>query len=278
MNIDATSTKYIKEHPEDAVRVLEKLSLEELCLFLESMPNDVAAVTLPFMVQSVSVSVLESMSPAKAAAILELLEFDLILLLLRKAAYTPRENILNALSPTLSLSIQKSLQFKEGTVGGLMNTRILTLPQGITVLEAKKLAQKANPEALLHYCYVVDKAQHLKGVVDVKTLFIADRKLLIDALVTWHPISLSVHDSLQNVLSHPAWSEFDILPVVGKAGQFLGALNFRVVRRQFESFVKQEIEDEGMLDTLVSLGEVFWSVGARFLANAAANKNQMDDD
>lgn len=273
MNIDVTSTKYITEHPEDAVRVLEKLSIQDLSGFLAGSASNVPSIVLPYMLHNTSVSVLEVMPPDKAAEILEGLDFDLALLLLRKMVVQSRDDIIKILPADLGSAIERSLQYKEGTVGSLMNTRILSIPQGISVLEAKKLAQKARPEELLHYFYVVDKAQHLKGVVDIKDLFIADRKLLVDSLATSNPISLSVHKTLKSAIGHSAWSEFDILPVVGNEGQFLGALNFRVVRRQFESFVKEEIEDEGVLDTLVSLGEVFWSVGASFLANASTNKN-----
>lgn len=277
MDIDPTNVSFLTQHPEDAVRVLEKLTPQDLTTFVANLSPEVSAKFFPFIVHGISATVLENLEPEKAGAILEKLDFDVVLMLLRTMQQKECYAILEILPEAQRHSLKESLQFKDNTVGSLMNTQVLTLPEGLTVLEAKRLAQKAKPKALLQYFYVLDKTLHLKSVIDVKTLFLSDRKTLVDTLTTPNPFALSAYDSLKKALKHPAWSEFDVLPVVGDQNKFLGVLNFRVVSRQFETTALHEIEDEGVIDTLVSLGEVFWSVGARFLANASDNSRSKEE-
>ena len=82
------------------------------------------------------------------------------------------EIYLKKLPQRVSSQIRELLSYEEDTAGGIMNSAVITVNPDMTVEQALSFlrikAEKDNIE--LYYIYVVDKQNHLVGVVSLRKL------------------------------------------------------------------------------------------------------------
>lgn len=272
MSLDPLSIKLLTEHPADGVRVLEKLSTSDLIKFFETLSQEVTLKAFPYLTPYIAIEVIEKMSPEKAANLLQKSDPEYALLLLRKIDEHPRENILEFLPTSIREQLLRSLAFHENTVGSLMTTRFLTLPVNLSVLDAKNIMSRVPEKNISNYLYVLDESHHLQGLVTSRQLFSAHLKDNISTIMTTDIISVSPNAPLTRVVEYFTVSERSILPVIEQDGTFIGTIDFWVVMRKLEAFMKEELDESLFVETIVSLGEAFWSVGARFLDMASPIK------
>jgi Mg/Co/Ni transporter MgtE len=88
------------------------------------------------------------------------------------------------------------------------------------------------------------------------------KELLADVMRP-KPIRLDASADVATVAAHPAWREFDALPVVDSSGRLIGGIPHRAVRRL-------DWERTGpVLATLVGLSELYWAGLSGIIASLA---------
>jgi predicted transcriptional regulator len=107
------------------------------------------------------------------------------------------------------------------------------------------------------YVYVVDDAQRLVGVMHRRQLTTSDRRARVGNIMSRQLVRLPSAAPHSAVRSHPAWDEFDMLPVVGGDGVLVGVMRHRSLRRSGRS---RHVGSEGRaaLAAFLDLGEVYW--------------------
>jgi len=160
------------------------------------------------------------------------------------------------------------LRYPEGTAGALMDPRALALPQDIPVGEALARVRHAARD-VLYYLYVVDRAQVLVGVLNLRELMLAPRKAEVASVMRPHVARLSARADRASILAHPGWREFHALPVVDDAGLFLGVIRYETVRR-LEEDRGSAGQSANALTTVLTLGELCWRGMSLVLADLAS--------
>jgi magnesium transporter len=148
------------------------------------------------------------------------------------------------------------LRYPPGTAGGLMDPFVFTVPDDVTVKETLKRARVASLE-MPFYVYVVDRTQTLVGVVSLKKLIRARHADPISTVMRRDVVSLSAMAPQPEIVKNPHWREFHTLPVTDEDNLFLGVVRYETIARLREELADAS-NDEGMLDTALALGELYW--------------------
>ena len=163
-----------------------------------------------------------------------------------------RDNMLSLLDEPTRKEVLALLAYKEDQAGGLMNPRFARVRPDSTVEEAiSYLRHEAPTVDNINYAYVLDKEQHLLGVVSLRLLFSSDPNKLVqdmmtkDDLVTVTPntdqkeVSLIVRDS--RLLS---------IPVVDAEHRMVGIVTVDDIVDVVEEEAAREIQNIGGMEAL----------------------------
>jgi len=250
------SHQFLNSHPLDAARILEQLPIEETAIFLKNIPASPSANVVRLLDSEYAVRCLECIGIRGIVSIFENLPLEIASIYLRRMDTNLQINIIDSLSPENAKPIKTVLYFPEGTAGALMDPRVFTLPDDVTVREALKRLRK-HPQHVIHFIYIVNREDKLVGFINMRELLLSPLNTHISAVMHTKFIPLSAKLTRQAILVHPGWHEFHSLPVVDNSGRFLGVIGYQTLRSlEYESMEKSQ---EKIVDsTGHALGELYW--------------------
>ncbi len=117
--------------------------------------------------------------------------------------------------------------YPEGTAGAMMTTQFARLPEGLTVKQAlDDVAKQAEELETIYYVYILDKEDHLRGLVSARHLVSALGKpnLLIDELMDRELVTVEVMDDQEQVAQKVARFDLHAIPVVDEEHHMLGII------------------------------------------------------
>lgn len=262
------SCTFIERHPVEAAQIVERFPLETAVAFLKALPTQTAASLLRIVNPFTVTQLLAFMTPQQTAEICQMLPLATVSALLRRIGADQRRDVLEWLPLDFAAPLQGVMRYAEGTVGALMKTRILVLPNDITVEEG--LARlRQNPDRIFDYTYIVDRAQKLTGFVKVRHLMLAQSGDPISMVMKKITGTLKPQMGPISIVTHPGWRTLHALPVVDAEGVFLGAVAYSTLRK-----LEDEAEDSQLpasaRDAGKALGELYWLGIAAFFKGATA--------
>ena len=256
--------QFVEDHPDETAEVLERVSFNDAAAFLSELDPHLAAQALSRISASLAVDCLRSMHREQVAVVLAALPVDLAVRLLGRASEQARELWLAALSDDVAEVLQRKLRYPAGTAGALADPLVLALPGDLSVADAQKQLRR-SAERAYYYVYVVDRDHKLVGVLDIRELMMAGVKDTLEQVMHGDPVRLSAQSDLAAMVGHPAWREFDALPVVDPGGVFFGVVRHRTLR-QIVGSAGSQAPVEPVVSTLMNLGELYWTGFSAFLS------------
>ncbi len=179
--------------------------------------------------------------------------------LLRRTAPERRAEVLPCLPEELAARIARLLSYPDGTVGSVTDPGVLALSGDVCVGEAVRHVRRFHTAAH-HHVYVVDRAQHLEGVVHLRALVGSrPRDPLADVMQPMRA-QLAARSRIVTAAAHPGWREFDALPVADESGLLLGMVRHRQIR-QLDALTGPG----GITSALVGFGELYWMMLSSWL-------------
>lgn len=254
---------FLDAHPDEVALLLERMPPNDVAGFLEQLPVASAVAVLRRMAIALAADVLERLSTERATAILSLLPPDSAAGLLRRVEIDRRKAFLAALPDDAVATLAVLLRYPEHTAGAYMDTRVLAVPQEMTVGEARNRLRRAARQALF-YIYVVDREQQLAGVVNLRELMLADGKQPLSEVMQRNVARIPISADHAEILAHPAWRDVHALPVVDERNVFLGAIRYGTVRA-LESAYASARSARSPAALALSLGELYWLAVSQLL-------------
>ncbi len=258
--------RVLAAHPREAAQLAERLDVDAVAGLLGSAEAKAAAGMLAQMAPHAAGRALAGVPAERATAIVSELPVDLAALFLRAIPAETRAPLLGALGVRRARALEALLGFSEDTAGALMDPEVLALPEDLTAEEAIARVREAA-HAARYNLYVVDREQHLVGVINLRELLLAPLKATIASFMTRQVRRLPANADRVAVVSHPAWREVHSLPVVDRNGVYLGAIRYRVFR-QLEDAMQQRSSDPSQ--TARALGDLFRTGGSAVLEMLSA--------
>ncbi len=247
--------RFATAHPEQAARALEFVTPEDVAVFLDTVGAQIAGGLIRHMNPPQAVACLSASGVERSAEMCSLLPRNVAAALLRRMRRTTVEAILEHVGQSNAAALRRLLRFTEGTAAAVADPDVLTLPSDIDIGEARKQLRRSAALALYNI-YVIDREQHLVGVLPYRKLFLTPPSTPLRSVMQTELVTLAAQNDLATVAAHPAWREFDALPVVDRTGLFLGVVRHKRLRQIFDSATADVIPGLAILTTMA---EWYWT-------------------
>ena len=269
------TTEFVEAYPDDAARVLEDAVPEVAGEVLGALPARVAAAVLREMNPHAAAGGLGHLAPDAAAGIARHLPVALAAALVLRLDTEVRAALMKALPANVSVPLRMVLRFPAGSVGSIIDPRVVTVRPETRVGEATEMARRA-PALLRKYLYVLDEHQRLTGKVDARQCLLRDPELPIGRLDREEPMALRARTSLREASRHAGWERFSVLPATDHRGVFLGVVRRASLRRALTDGTTPEPEAE-LAGLALDLADLYWQTAAGFITGAAAAHDEDRD-
>ncbi|MGH7322506.1 MAG: magnesium transporter [Candidatus Rokuibacteriota bacterium] len=211
-------------HPADLARALRELSVpDQVTLFrhlgveqggavFAEMDNDTLLALVEALGEGTVSQILSRMPPDEAADVVESLP------------EAQAEQILDLMKPEESEEVQELLQYGESTAGGIMTPEFVAVHEDMTVGQALEHLRKSAIGEGIFYVYVVDRHDHLLGVVPLRRLITADPATPVHAIRRTDVVSVSAETDQEEVAQLVTKHNLLAVPVVDKDNRLLGTI------------------------------------------------------
>jgi magnesium transporter len=272
MNIESLSLHFLRDHPRDAARTLEKFEVDALSAYLAQLPVKSAAGVVQYIVPTIASVCLESMPHERAAAIIMHLDIERAAALLRRIQEVNREKLIRATSTIFANMVRLVMRYPEGTIGQVMDPDIFTVHQDMRVTEVITAVRNAEKQ-LQHEIFVINDRLRPVGIVAVKQLLISGGKEMMKNIM--HPVgtTLAARTSLSVVQNSVEWEHRDSIPVVDHQNVLIGLLHRRSLLTGTENKSSEEYAT-----TALAVAELFWDTCAHLLLPMQNNDNKGAQD
>jgi len=178
------------------------------------------------------------------------------------------EEIMPLIATDERRDIQRLRQYPEGTAGAIMTTAFARLSEDLPVDQVKPtLREQAEDLETIYYLYVVDKEDHLRGLISFREVVMGDPGTPVGDLMERDLVSVNVLEDQEEVAEKVAKYDLLAIPVVDEEHRMLGIITHDDV---IDVMREEATEDahmiggvaplrEGYLET--SLGTLTWKRG-----------------
>lgn len=220
------SREHLKElHPADIAEILEDVGPRVGGELIQHLSDEKVADTLEELETDFQAEMLETFTDERAADIVEEMEPDEAADLLNAIEPERREEILKLMEPEEKQEVQELLEHGADTAGGLMTTKYVTIPPGLTCTQAiahLRADAESREAETIYYVYVTDPQGRLLGVFSLSDLVLADPGAPVDSIMHKHPLRVSPGAPREEVLETIAKYNLLAVPVVDEDNRLLG--------------------------------------------------------
>lgn len=242
---------FVASHPDDAARLLERQEPADIAAVLAHLPPETAAAVFRALAPSACSECAAIIADHSLASLLAALPPDATAAAMRRIEPARRAPLMTQLPEDVRTQLAAALHFPENSAAAIADPFVLALPEDMSVADAQK--QLKGSRHAYHYLYVVTRDGPLSGALDVPALMAARPRQTLAAVMRRELVTLDAYMDLATVAVHPAWRDFDALPVVDATGRLIGAIRHKTVRHL------QLDQGPPMVETLVRLGELYWA-------------------
>ena len=242
-----------KTHNADIAEVLQSIGSDEaLEIFKLDSNIDERADIFSYLDKSLQRSILSKLSDQETAQIVQAMESDDAADLLSHLSEDVSKTIIEALDSEESTEVVDLMGYPEDTAGGIMSSDFLAFTEGATVGEVVQTLHGEDAEnKVSFYVYVVNRTDHLVGVVSLKQLLLSRKSAKLSELMATNTIFVRTDEDQEQVAELVARYDFLSLPVVDANNCLIGVITVDDVI----DVIKQEAEED-----LLSMAQAGWGV------------------
>jgi len=221
--VSLLNERFLMGYPFEAARAVEALS------------GDAAAAVMQSCSPAAQLRCWQALSPDRAAEVLAALPAASAQLLL--AGSDPqvavaalghldilrREALLAAVPEPVYSELRDLMQYPEGTAGYLMDPRLATFSEALSVAEAIERLRSVRQRGLREL-FVVDDQMRLAGQIDMEQLLLAGRERPIREFTRAVTAVVRDIDPVARVAEALRRQALDLLPVVNEQGRLRGVI------------------------------------------------------
>ena len=171
----------IEEIPKaDAAAFLDTLTVHEAAKVAEALDPTTAAHIFEQMDFAHVAAIVTAMNAPEASVVLQTIDPDDRVDILEHVTGPLHDEILREMAAPQAAETRQLEQYPPDTAGGIMTTQVTALFEYLTVENAISLLRRLNEELeQMFYVYVVDRREHLVGVLSMRDLILArpDKRL-----------------------------------------------------------------------------------------------------
>ena len=228
-------------HPADIAYILEALPPDERLIVWDLVKSEHDGDILLEVSDAVRESLIESMAPNELVAAAETLDADELADLAPDLPLGVIEDVFRSLPAEEREHLRAAMSYAEDSVGSIMDFDMVTVREDVT-LEVVLRYLRRFEELPDHtdQLFVVDRDEHLKGVLPVNVLLVSDPETEVGTLMHTDFVEFEPEDEAEDAAK--AFERYDLVsaPVVDAEGKLLG----RVTVNDVVDFIREEAEQE----------------------------------
>ena len=253
---DVKARELLKDlYPADIAEIYQKLDLQDAIYLYMLMDGEQAADVLMELDEEDRHKLLKELpNELIAKRFVDNMETDDAVDLMRELDEDTQEEILSHIEDVEQAGdIVDLLKYDEDTAGGLMGTEMIVVNENWSmpkcIDEMRKQAEEVDE---IHYVYVVDDDERLRGVLPLKKLITNPSVSKIKHVMKKDPIAVRDSDSIEEVTQTIEKYDLVAVPVIDSIGRLVGRITIDdvmdEVREQHErdyqlaSGISQDVE------------------------------------
>lgn len=246
---------YVQSHPQEAARVLEQHDVQTVARFMAEIPAAYARPVAAFMLPHYTARIFRVLLAPTIAGILGKFDTSAIAAILRNLDKKQRAHVLDALPAKTQAACNLLLRYSKDDVGSWMSLKVPTIADDCTVDEALHLIRMEEGVDSSEGIFVVDRSRALKGVLTYPQLLRAAPTTPVATILVPLAQTLSGRISLQQAAEDSHWARCDVMAVLNRNDQYIGALRHVDLRRGLEQLADQmpSRPDQGPLTGIFSV-------------------------
>ena len=241
-------------HSADLADILQELKEDERLDCFKLIELDKAAEIIEYLSPQLQVELLGAIDEERASKIITMMPHDAAADVLGDMEEDESETYLDKLPQKFSDEVRELLTYNEETAGGLMNPIVMTVFMDMTVQQVLDYVRiKAEEDNLdLYYIYVIDKQNHLIGVVSLRALLTTRKNVKISEIMTSDIVKLHVDDPQDYIADEFMKYQFNALPVVDLYNRLKGVVTWDDI----QDVVEEETTEEIYASSGISTGDI----------------------
>jgi len=230
-----------KMHPADIAYILEALPLDERLLVWELVKAERDGDILLEVSDAVRESLIANMDSQELVAAAESLDTDELADLAPDLPHGVIQDVFRSLSAEDREQLRAAMSYPEESVGAIMDFDMVTVREDVTletVLRYLRLFDELPDHT--DQLFVVDREEHLKGVLPLNRLLVSDPDTEVGAVMQTDFIDLQPDDFAEEAAQ--AFERYDLVsaPVVDDEHKLIGRVTINTV----VDFIREESEAE----------------------------------
>lgn len=258
-------------HSADLADILSELKSEERLLCFKNIDEEKAADMVEYLSPQLQVELLGDIDEELASRIISKLPHDSAADVLGDMEDDESQTYLDKLPDKFSAEVRELLTYNEDTAGGIMTPMVMTVNVDMTVEEVlshiRIQAEQDNME--LYYVYVVDKQNHLLGVISLRKLLTSPINQKVEDIMITDIAKLHVDDYQDYIADIFMKYQYNAMPVVDLYNRLKGMITWDDVQDIVEEETTEEIYTSSGISTDVVdedeilTGNIFNAIRAR---------------
>lgn len=225
---DVKAKELLKDlYPADIAEIYQKLDLQEAIYLYLLMDGEQAADVLMELDEEDRHKLLKELpNELIAKRFVDNMETDDAVDLMRELDEDTQEEILSHIEDVEQAGdIVDLLKYDEDTAGGLMGTEMIVVNENWSMPKCiDEMRKQAEAVDEIHYVYVVDDDERLRGVLPLKKLITNPSVSKIKHVMKKDPIAVRDSDSIEEVTQTIEKYDLVAVPVVDSIGRLIGRI------------------------------------------------------
>lgn len=216
----------LRLHPADSADFFEGLSREDLKVLFVRLPSHLQVGVFSHISTTLKLYILSFLSDQERATLLNHIPLDELTDLFEELSDNELEQYLTLLTRKDRKKVLALMQFDPESVGGSMDTDVLTLMQDFTVAKSVYVLQRLQPRKELHRCiYVTNQDNQLVGYIMLESLVLHKPDERIAHFMHKPIVTLEVTEDREEAANKMRHYDLILAPVVGEDDLFLGVIS-----------------------------------------------------
>ena len=246
--IETKKFNHLKEYLQsvnsaDLPTLFEELDDEKNLIVYRLLSKEKAAEVFAELDSDVQEKLINNFSDKELQNVINELFMDDTVDLIEEMPSNVVKRILKNIHPADRKVINELLNYPEESAGSIMTTEFIDLKENMTVEQAlEKIKRIGLEKETIYNCYVLSMSRKVKGIIDLKTLVISEKDVLIKDLMETNVITVTTLEDQENVAKMFDKYNFLALPVVDTENRLVGIVTIDDAMDVLQDEVAEDFE------------------------------------
>lgn len=217
--------QFFEQDPTLAAHSLETMDEDQAVSVLSALPHTLVSEIFTLLQPQIAAKLIQQLSEEQLGHILPRLNAEQGAALFLRLSEDQRKQLVERLPEKSKQQIQEVLTYPENSAGRIMHTDFLSFHSDIKVRNAiQRIRLLARKKHTASYAYVVDKENHLVGVINMRDLMLAPGDSLLESVMRTDVFAVDCFMDREPLAEEFSKRRYFAAPVIDHEKRLLGVV------------------------------------------------------